>query len=93
MTLKFGHIENRLFLIGSSFFLLLMLLAMYLQLSLLLLLPIPLALIFIFLKDVRFAFYALMFSLPLSFQFLEKYDFPDEPLMILNSGFFIFLSV
>ncbi|MBK7692238.1 MAG: O-antigen ligase family protein [Bacteroidetes bacterium] len=93
MTLKFGHIENRLFLIGSSFFLLLMLLAMYLQLSLLLLLPIPLALIFIFLKDVRFAFYALMFSLPLSFQFLEKYDFPDEPLMILNSGFFLFFCL
>lgn len=93
MTLKFGHIENRLFLIGSAFFLLLMLLAMYWQLSLLLLLPIPITLIFIFLKDVRFAFYALMFSLPLSFQFLEKYDFPDEPLMILNSGFFLFFCL
>ncbi len=89
MIARAAHIENRVFVIGSFLYLLLLLMAMYFQMSLLLLLPIPILLIFILLKDVRFAFYALMFSLPLSFQFLEKYDFPDEPLMILNTGFFL----
>ena len=59
----------------------------------LMLLPFVVCIGFIFLKDIRYAFYTLLFALPISFQFLEKYDMPDEPLMILNAVFFLFFCL
>lgn len=86
---KTFDMEWKIFLAGGLLFLCALLGAVYFNLTFLALIPAVLCIIFIFLKDVRYAFYLLLFTLPISFQYLEKYDFPDEPLMILNVGFFL----
>ncbi len=81
--------DLKIFAAGGGIFVLSMLLGILTDMPYLMLLPVALFMLFFFLKDVRYAFYALMFALPVSFHLLEKYDFPDEPLMILNTGFFL----
>ncbi len=89
MKLKELHTGQYIFLAGGLLFVLCSFAALLLNQPFLLSLPWVFVLGLIFLKDIRLAFYALIFALPFSFQFLEKYDLPDEPLMILNTGFFL----
>lgn len=89
MNLRAINNAHLVFLSGGILFTMCSLFAALMSLPALMLLPWVLVCGFIFLKDIRYAFYALIFTLPFSFQFLEKYDMPDEPLMILNTGFFL----
>lgn len=89
MILRSFDTDLKIFVAGGCLFIVSMLLGMLADMPYLMLLPVALFILFFFLKDVRYAFYALVFSLPVSFHLLEKYDFPDEPLMILNTGFFL----
>ncbi|MCC7030599.1 MAG: O-antigen ligase family protein [Chitinophagaceae bacterium] len=93
MILKAGHIDLKLFISGGVLFVLCLLSAVMFDLPALMLLPVLMCIAFLFLKDIRIAFYMLIFTLPVSFQFMEKYDFPDEPLMILNTVFFLFFCL
>jgi O-antigen ligase len=93
MILKGSSFEIKLFILGSVFFISALLLSVVFDIPYLMLLPFAVCIGFIFLKDIRYAFYALIFALPISFQFLEKYDMPDEPLMILNAAFFLFFCL
>jgi O-antigen ligase len=93
MILKTAHIDLKLFISGGLLFVLCLLSAVLFDLPALMLLPVVACAAFIFLKDIRLAFFALIFTLPVSFQFMEKYDFPDEPLMILNTLFFLFFCL
>jgi O-antigen ligase len=58
------------------------------------LLPMLLVAGIFFLHDIRIPFYALIASLPVSFNLQEQFqiglDFPDEPLMLLLTGIFLF---
>lgn len=89
--IKHFDIENKLYYSGILIFLISVSAFFYFNFIAALLIPFAICIFFIFLKDIRFAFYSLLLSLPFSFQFLEKYDMPDEPLMIYITGmFFIF---
>lgn len=52
-----------------------------------------LCVLFFFLKDIRIPFILMIGTLPISIQYMEKYDMPDEPLMILNTIFFILIAI
>lgn len=93
MILKSVNIDLKVFWAAGILFILAMFAAVVFDLTYLMLLPVAVSIVFIFFQDIRLAFFAMIFTLPLSFQYMEKYDFPDEPLMILNTGFFLFFCL
>lgn len=90
MKIGLVNSDKNLFYFGTLFFLSIAIIAFLFDLPILFAIPFLIPIIFIFLRDIRYVFYALMFSIPLSFQFLDKYDFPDEPLMLITSILFFF---
>ncbi|KXK41766.1 MAG: hypothetical protein UZ11_BCD004001739 [Bacteroidetes bacterium OLB11] len=85
--------DTQLFFVGAFLFSILFVLSFLFDFPILISIPFLILGLSFFLKDVKYAFYTMLFFIPLSFQYLDKYDFPDEPLMLLNTGFlFSFLS-
>ncbi len=79
---------SKSFILSSILFIIVSLIAFISDLPILISIPFFVLGFSFFLQDVRFAFYALLFFIPISFQYLDKFDFPDEPLMLLNTLFF-----
>ncbi len=82
-------IRNRTFEIGALLFLLTLGLAYYFEQPLFVALPFIGLILFFCVQDLRVPFYLLMLSLPLSIHYMDKLDFPDEPLMLLCSFLFL----
>lgn len=86
-------IRNRTFEIGALLFLLTLGLAYYFEQPLLVALPFIGLTLFFCVQDLRVPFYLLMLSLPLSIHYMDKLDFPDEPLMLLCTFLFVLFVI
>jgi O-antigen ligase len=90
----FFHNEKLLFTTGFIAFLITVALSFYFQFQLLMFIPSILLVGLFFIRDIRSAFFLLIFSLPFSINLSEltklNLDFPDEPLMLLLTLFFVF---
>ena len=84
------HIGKRSFEIGAILFLLILSLAFMFDQPLLMAFPFVLVIGFFCIQDIRVPFYLLMASLPISFHYMDKLDFPDEPFMLLSTLLFVF---
>jgi O-antigen ligase len=97
MIKTFFHNEKNIFSLGIVFFLATVYAMFTMQLQLLLVVPSLILLAFFIVRDIRFGFYALLLSLPISLNISEwtgvSMDFPDEPLMILLTLIFVFFSL
>ena len=97
MTTALPYKEKTLFVAGSLFFLLIFIASLWFQQVLCVAVPFALVAALFFLRDVRIPFYLLMFSIPFSINLQEMtgigLDFPDEPLMLSLTVFFVFFNV
>lgn len=97
MIRQFSLSEKIGFLIGAVAFSLLLIVSLFTNLNILILLPIGILIFCYFLFDIRFLFYTLIFSLPVSVNLAEfgllNLDFPDEILMILSVLFGILFAI
>nr|MBP6624160.1 hypothetical protein [Chitinophagaceae bacterium] len=80
--MKVMQMPRTIFLFVGGLFLACLALGFIFELFWLTALPFALLFGYLFLSDIRIPFYLLLASLPISFHFQDKLDFPDEILMI-----------
>ena len=97
MTTALPYKEKTLFVAASLFFLLIFIASLWFQQVMFVAIPFAIMAALFFLKDVRIPFYLLMCSIPMSINLQEmtgiSLDFPDEPIMLSLSVFFVFFAL
>ncbi len=89
--MKAIQMPKTIFLLVGGLFLGCLALGFIFDLLWLIIVPCAFLFAYLFLSDIRIPFYLLLASLPISFHFKDKLDFPDEILMIVCTAlFFLF---
>lgn len=94
MITELSQREKLSFALGACLFLFLLIVGLYIDLPFIAFVPVGILGFIFLLQDVRWLFFALIFSIPISLNLVEltgvNLDFPDEALMLLSTLVFIF---